>query len=163
GDRRLAGPLADVADVARPLFGRGGPAPLVQCYSHELAIVIGTFSAVSFRVSNILFEPELGADALYLSNGLFEPLFVRQLRGLLADVADVAGRLFGRGGPPPLVQCYSHELAIVIGAFSAVGFRERPRRRLLESVQHLVALTEHGGAAFLQEQNLVRSRQGGGS
>ena len=27
----------------------------------------------------------------------------------------------------------------------------------------MVALTKHGDAAFLQEQNLVRSRQGGGS
>ena len=50
-----------------------------------------------------------------------------------------------------------------LGRFSAAGFRERPRRSLLETVQHIVALTEHGDAAFLQEQNLVRSRQGGGS
>ena len=33
---------------------------------------------------------------------------------------------------------------------------------LFERIQH-IALTEHGDVAFLQEQNLVRSRQGGGS
>ena len=50
-----------------------------------------------------------------------------------------------------------------LACFWAAGFRERPRRTLFDSVQHIVALTEHGDVAFLQEQNLVRSRQGGGS
>src|SRR5262249_6916398 len=43
------------------------------------------------------------------------------------------------------------------------GCGEGRCRSLLERVQHMVALTKHGDAAFLQEQNLVRSRQCGGS
>src|SRR5262249_1369024 len=74
-----------------------------------------------------------------------------------------------------------HKLAIVIGAagagaraacfarryelacFWAAGFRERSPRTVFDSGQHPVTLTEPGDAAFLQEQDLVRSRQGGGS